>query len=153
MQTPGGNIANNLASFGNLFIRDGDGCDPVASANLLQECTHHVRSGAGPALCRLTVPRLCSHSGPDNQRGYRTEQEIADDEQRDPLPRLRQYLVPTVMSEQMWTDLEFEAKARRRGSSRGGTRAALPPTPLGSSATSTPTRIRKHFHFRWIDAR
>ncbi len=28
MQTPGANIARNLASFGNLFIRDGDGTDP-----------------------------------------------------------------------------------------------------------------------------
>src|SRR6202161_3988407 len=27
MQTPGGDITKNLASFGNLFIRDGDGCD------------------------------------------------------------------------------------------------------------------------------
>lgn len=110
MQTPGGDIAKNLASFGNLLIRNGDGCDPVESANVLQECVHHVRSNAGPALCRLAVPRLCSHSGPDNQRGYRTEQEITDDAERDPLPRLRQYLVPNVMPETAWAELEKEAK-------------------------------------------
>jgi 2-oxoisovalerate dehydrogenase E1 component len=110
MQTPGGDIAKNLGSFSDLFIRDGDGCDPVASATVLQQCVRHVRGGGGPALCRLTVPRLCSHSGPDNQRGYRTEHEIAADEQRDPLPRLRQYLVPRVMSEQAWTALETEAR-------------------------------------------
>ena len=29
MQTPGGNIARNLASFSNLLVRDGDGSDPA----------------------------------------------------------------------------------------------------------------------------
>jgi 2-oxoisovalerate dehydrogenase E1 component len=108
MQTPGGNIAANLASFGNLFVRDGDGCDPAQSAALVAECVDHVRSGAGPALVRLTVPRLCSHSGPDNQRGYRTEEEIAADAARDPLPRLRAHLVPAFLSESEWSALEAE---------------------------------------------
>ena len=130
MQTPGGDIAKNLGSFGDLFIRDGDGCDPSAAAKLLQECVQHVRSGRGPALCRLTVPRLCSHSGPDNQRGYRTEQEIADDEKRDPLPRLRQYLVPNVISETEWVELEGEARRDVQAAVEGA-RARPDPDPSG----------------------
>jgi 2-oxoisovalerate dehydrogenase E1 component len=55
---------------------------------------------------RLTVPRLSSHSGPDNQKGYRTEEEIAADLARDPLPNLRNYLVPSFMSADDWTALE-----------------------------------------------
>jgi 2-oxoisovalerate dehydrogenase E1 component len=108
MQTPGANIARNLASFGNLFIRDGDGTDPAESAKLLAECVTHVRGGGGPALVRLTVPRLSSHSGPDNQRGYRSDAEIAADVARDPLPRLRAHLVPSLLSELEWNDLEAE---------------------------------------------
>ena len=108
MQTPGGNIAKNLASFGNLFLRDGDGCDPAQSAALIAECVDHVRSGAGPALVHLTVPRLSSHSGPDNQKGYRTDADIAADNERDPLPKLRAHLVPSMMSEDDWADLEAE---------------------------------------------
>lgn len=108
MQTPGGNIAINLASFGHLFIRDGDGTDPHATASLVAECVAHVRSGAGPALVHLTVPRLTSHSGPDNQRGYRTDEEIAADLARDPVPRLRRYLVPALLSESEWRELEAE---------------------------------------------
>ena len=108
MQTPGGNIATNLASFGNLFVRDGDGCDPAQAAALIAECVDHVRSGVGPALVRLTVPRLCSHSGPDNQKGYRTDAEIAADAARDPLPKLRAYLVPAFMSDAEWASLEEE---------------------------------------------
>jgi 2-oxoisovalerate dehydrogenase E1 component len=106
MQTPGGNIAANLASFGNLAVCDGDGTDPAEAARLLREVVGHVRSGAGPALIRLTVPRLCSHSGPDNQKGYRTDEEIAADWARDPLPKLRAHLVPDVMPEADWQSLE-----------------------------------------------
>lgn len=105
MQTPGANIAKNLASFGNLFVRDGDGTDPAATATLLAECVEHVRDGKGPALVRLTVPRLNSHSGPDNQKGYRTDAEVAEDFKRDPLPKLKAHLVPAVMTARAWDDL------------------------------------------------
>ncbi|MEO7997028.1 MAG: transketolase C-terminal domain-containing protein [Gemmatimonadaceae bacterium] len=106
MQTPGGNIAENLASFKNLFLLDGDGTDPHEASGLLAEAVQHVRSGEGPALVRLTVPRLSSHSGPDNQKGYRSAEEIADDETRDPLPKLRSYLVPALLSESDWAEIE-----------------------------------------------
>lgn len=106
MQTPGADIAQNLASFKNLFIRNGDGTNPGEAARLIGECAAHVRAGKGPALVRLTVPRLNSHSGPDNQRGYRTDEEIAADFARDPLPTLKAHLVPSMMSESEWSELE-----------------------------------------------
>lgn len=106
MQTPGANIAENLASFKNLFVRDGDGTDPHEASGLLAEVVAHVRAGKGPALVRLTVPRLSSHSGPDNQKGYRTAAEITSDEARDPLPKLRSYVVPSLLSEADWADIE-----------------------------------------------
>jgi 2-oxoisovalerate dehydrogenase E1 component len=54
------------------------------------------------------VPRLSSHSGPDNQKGYRSDAEIAADQQRDPLPRLRSFLVPSQMSADQWSQLETD---------------------------------------------
>ncbi len=110
MQTPGGNIARNLASFSNLLVRDGDGTDPHEASGLLQDAIAHVRSGQGPALVRLTVPRLCSHSGPDNQKGYRAPDEIDADLARDPLPRLREYLVPSLLSADEWSSIEADVK-------------------------------------------
>ncbi|MGH7680050.1 MAG: alpha-ketoacid dehydrogenase subunit alpha/beta [Gemmatimonadaceae bacterium] len=110
LQTPGGNIARNLSAFGNLLVRDGDGTNAPESAHLLGEGVEHVRGGAGPALVRLTVPRLSSHSGPDNQKGYRTEQEIAEDVKRDPLPRLKRFLVPDVLSADEWRGIETDVK-------------------------------------------
>jgi 2-oxoisovalerate dehydrogenase E1 component len=130
MQTPGGNIARNLAAFGNLLVRDGDGTDPHEASGLLGEAVAHVRSGTGPALVRLTMPRLCSHSGPDNQRGYRTEAEIAADAERDPLPRLKSYLVPARLSPDEWADIEREVE-RDVGEALAAARARPTPDPAG----------------------
>jgi 2-oxoisovalerate dehydrogenase E1 component len=127
MQTPGADIAKNLASFGNLLVRSGDGTDPAVSETLLAEVVKHVRSGAGPALIRLTVPRLASHSGPDNQKGYRTAAEIAADAARDPLPKLRAHLVPDMLSEKEWNKLEAEV-ARDVAVALDGARAR--PAPM-----------------------
>jgi 2-oxoisovalerate dehydrogenase E1 component len=130
MQTPGGNIAANLASFRSLLVRDGDGTDPLESAGLLRECVDHVRSGHGTALVHLTVPRLCSHSGPDNQRGYRSDQEIAEDAKRDPLPRLERHVVPAHLSKDEWRALQAEVK-RDVEAGLAAARARPAPDPLG----------------------
>ncbi|GLC27700.1 transketolase C-terminal domain-containing protein [Roseisolibacter agri] len=109
MQTPGANIAANLASFRDLFLRDGDGTEPAEAARLLAEGVDHVRSGAGPALVRLTVPRLSSHSGPDNQKAYRAAEDIAADEARDPLPKLKRHVIASgALTESDWSALEGE---------------------------------------------
>ncbi|MEO8192959.1 MAG: transketolase C-terminal domain-containing protein [Gemmatimonadales bacterium] len=108
-QTPGGNIAANLASFRNLYIKEGDGTDPAKSAALFEEVVARVREGKGPALLRLEVPRLCGHSGQDTQ-AYKTEDCISEEKSRDPLPKLRSYLVPAVMSEAEWSDIESQVE-------------------------------------------
>jgi len=60
MQTPGGNIAANLASFANLLIRDGDGTNPGQTAAFADEVVAHVRSGSGPARrCHATSGGRC----------------------------------------------------------------------------------------------
>ena len=126
MQTPDGNIARNLGSFANLLVHDGDGCDPDEAARLLTQCVDHVRGGRGAALIRLTVPRLSSHSGPDNQKGYRTEQEIAADMKRDPLPRLQEHCVANHMTAAEWREIESQVK---RDVERGLTAARARPAP------------------------
>ena len=130
MQTPGADISKNLANFGNLLVRSGDGTNPVESEKLLTEVVKHVRSGAGPALIRLTVPRLSSHSGPDNQKGYRTDAEIAADAVRDPMPKLRAHLVPAILSEKDWKKLEDEV-ARDVDTALQGARAR--PAPVANT--------------------
>ena len=104
-QTPGGNIARNLEGFRGLHIFDGDASDPMSAAALIETAVTFVRSGGGPALIRLLVPRLSGHSGQDTQT-YKSAGEIAAEKARDPLERLRGQLVPDFVSAADW-DLEI----------------------------------------------
>ncbi len=107
-QTPGGDIAANLAAFGNLSILSGEGSDPIAAAALIASAVSMVRSGDGPVFLRLRVPRLSGHSGQDTQ-AYKEPQEIESERARDPLLALRRRLVPGEISEAAWQALEAEA--------------------------------------------
>lgn len=109
-QTPGGDIARNLASFANLAIFSGDGTEPAEAARLLKEAAAHVRGRKGPALVRLTVPRLQGHSYQDTQT-YKSEEFVRSEWARDPLPKLKSWLVGTVMTEAQWEAGEREAEA------------------------------------------
>ncbi len=109
-QTPGGNIAENLASFQNLQIFSGDGTEPAEAAHLLKLATAHVRSRNGPALLRLTVPRLQGHSFQDTQ-AYKSEEFVQSEWARDPLPKLKSYLVGSLLSEEEWEAIGAEADA------------------------------------------
>jgi len=108
LQTPGANVAANLASFQGLTIWDGDGCDPAGTAELVDAAVSYVRQWRGPGLLRLTVPRLSGHSSVDNQ-AYKSEEERAAEWARDPIVALRRYLVPVKMDEEEWSQLEGEA--------------------------------------------
>ncbi|HQZ22419.1 MAG TPA: thiamine pyrophosphate-dependent enzyme [Thermoflexales bacterium] len=108
-QYPGGNVAQNLASYANLHILDGDGTDPRETPALVNEAVEHVRRWEGPALLRLSVPRLSGHSSMDVQ-AYKTKEEIAAEWARDPIPRVKDFLVPARMTQTQWDGLLAEAK-------------------------------------------
>jgi 2-oxoisovalerate dehydrogenase E1 component len=108
-QTPGGDIARNLSNFGNLHVLSGDGTEPAEAARLLKQATAYVRSRQGPCLLRLTVPRLQGHSFQDTQT-YKSEAFVAAEWARDPLPKLKSYLVGPLMDEAEWSRLEREAE-------------------------------------------
>lgn len=104
-QTPGGNIAANLASFDGLKIWDGDGTDPEEASSLIKQAVNFVRDRNGPALLRLRVPRLQGHSFQDTQT-YKSDEFVQSEWDRDPLPKLKEHIVPAVLSEEEWTALE-----------------------------------------------
>lgn len=111
LQTPGRNIAQNLASFQNLTIFDADGTNPVDAAANVQMAVATVREGKGPVLLRMNVPRLPGHSGADNQ-AYKSQEQRADEAARDPLKRLHEFLVPNRISQAEWDEIERTARAR-----------------------------------------
>jgi len=109
VQTPGGNIAANLAAFRGLTVLDGDGADPVGAARLIAAGVGRVRQQRQPVLLRLTVPRLSGHSGQDTQ-AYKTAEEIQHERARDPLKALHESLVPSLLTADEWRALEAEAR-------------------------------------------
>ena len=109
-QTPGQNIAKNLASFQGLHIIDDDGTDPARAAAALAAAVGHVRSRKGPVLIRLTVPRLSGHSGQDTQ-AYKGDTRLAEEIANDPLPKLRAFLLANGLSAEKWQQLEQEVMA------------------------------------------
>ena len=107
-QTPGGNIAKNLYSYKNMRIFDGDGTDPVESAELIEKSVDYVRNRKGPALIHLTMPRLNGHSYQDNQ-AYKPEDLLDEEQQEDPLKELQSFLVPSHLSSDDWIKMEEKA--------------------------------------------
>jgi 2-oxoisovalerate dehydrogenase E1 component len=110
MQTPGADIAANLASFKDLEVLSGDGTDPAEAARLVKRGLAHVRSRQGPCLLRLTVPRLQGHSAQDTQ-AYKSAEFVAAERARDPLPKLREHLVPALLEPAEWEAIAAEADA------------------------------------------
>jgi 2-oxoisovalerate dehydrogenase E1 component len=106
-QTPGKDIAANLAGFSGLTIFNGDGTDPVEAARLIDHAVTHVRQHRKPALLRLSVPRLEGHSAQDTQ-AYKSEAEIAAEWARDPLPKLKVHAAKMQVGDEAWESLERE---------------------------------------------
>ncbi|MBA2466657.1 MAG: pyruvate dehydrogenase [Sphingomonas sp.] len=130
-QTPGKDIAANLASFSGLTIFNGDGTDPEEAARLVREAVAHVRGNRSPALLRLTVPRLEGHSFQDTQ-GYKSADEIKAEWARDPLPRLEAH-APKLD----WAGLEVDVAAK----------VAAAVSEAQARGVSSPARVADHVFF------
>ncbi|MES2765892.1 MAG: thiamine pyrophosphate-dependent enzyme [Bacteroidota bacterium] len=113
-QTPGGNIAKNLSNFTNLHILDGDGANPEEAADLVAQACKHVRARKSPVLLRLRVPRICGHSGADNQ-SYKSAECITEESSRDPLNSLKNYLLKKkIFNKASWAELEARVEKKVR---------------------------------------
>jgi len=108
-QTPGKDIAANLASFNGLTVLNGDGTEPEEAAQLIARAIAHVRGRKGPVLLRLTVPRLEGHSAQDTQT-YKSEATIKAEWARDPLPKLKAF-APDIDWDLIETSVEHEVEA------------------------------------------
>lgn len=111
LQTPNGNIANNLRAFRNLYILDADGTEPEEALLAVAQAVQFARTKRRPALIRLTVPRLCGHSGADNQ-SYKTPEQVEAELKRDPLVRLREFMIAKkILTTSAWDELQKAVEA------------------------------------------
>ncbi len=73
------------------FNLDGTWFEPTYQ--LLPDILRDIRAGKGPALIEFNVVRLDHHSSSDDQRKYRSEDEIRTAVERDPILQTEQYLL------------------------------------------------------------
>lgn len=77
-----------------------DGNDILGVIKAVREAADWARAGNGPTLLEAKTYRLAAHSTSDDPKGYRTRQEEAMWAARDPLIRLKSYLV----GKKLWDD-------------------------------------------------
>jgi len=87
-QMPTPDVADRAKAYGipGVIV---DGQDPMACFRVARDTIARARSGEGPALVEAKVLRLTSHSSDDDQRRYRSAEELDAENQRDCLSRFR----------------------------------------------------------------
>jgi 2-oxoisovalerate dehydrogenase E1 component len=134
VNTPGGSISKLVAGFPGLLIEEVDGCDVLASYDVLSRAHEYCRARKGPALVHARVIRPYSHSLSDDEVQYRSPAEREADAQRDPLRRFPEYLVTQGIA----TEAELElVKAQVEEDLRVATEIALAaPQPAPETVTN-----------------
>lgn len=92
-QTAARSIYDLTSGYEGLHRHEVDGCDFLACHAVARGAVAAARRGEGPSLILANTIRLLSHSSSDDQRRYRTEQDLAEDRKRDPLVAFERSLV------------------------------------------------------------
>lgn len=82
-----------------------DGNDVLAMHVAMNAAQEHARSGKGPVLIEALTYRIGAHTTSDDPSLYRDESEVEEWKLKDPIERLRKYLV----SKKWWSDKEEKA--------------------------------------------
>jgi len=93
VQTAGGDVSKLVESFPNLEIFRCDGTDFVDSYRTMGEAVARVRRDRKPAFVHAKVIRPYSHSLSDDERLYKTPDERKAEALRDPLTKMRAFLI------------------------------------------------------------
>ncbi len=98
-----------------------DGRDPVSCYVVAAEAVARARAGQGPTLIECLVDRLGAHSSEDDQRRYRTQEEIDQLAQNDCLERFKKRLLEEgVLSAKEIEALEEKVKGEVAEATRQG---------------------------------
>jgi pyruvate dehydrogenase E1 component alpha subunit len=113
-QTRTKTLAQKALAFGLPGIQV-DGNDVLAVYSAAQEAVERARSGSGPTLIECVTYRLSVHTTADDPSKYRSDEEVAAWERREPLPRFQEYLRGKgLLSDAALETLEDEIEAELR---------------------------------------
>ncbi len=107
VQTAGGDVSKLVESFPHLKVFRCDGTDFLESYRVMREAVGYIRRERKPALVHAKVIRPYSHSLSDDERLYKPAEEREAEARRDPLTRMRAFL----LEEGLATDADLEAVA------------------------------------------
>jgi 2-oxoisovalerate dehydrogenase E1 component len=93
VQTAGGSVSKLVRNFPDLLVEEVDGCDPIASYEVLLRASEHCRHRKGPALVHAHVIRPYSHSLSDDEVLYKAPREREEEAKRDCLSTFPKRLV------------------------------------------------------------
>lgn len=97
-----------IAGFTNIHRLQVDGSDFEASYQMMSEAIGFVRQGRKPVLVLARVPLLGHHTSGVRKEWYRSSEDLARHAAQDPLPRLRNKLLETGVSEDTIQAMEQE---------------------------------------------
>jgi 2-oxoisovalerate dehydrogenase E1 component len=127
VNTPGGNISRLVANFPNFHFAEIDGTDPQACWAAMTEAVAYCRDGRGPALVHGHVVRPYSHSLSDDERQYRSAEEVEAELARDPLRRMQMWLLREgVLDEEGINRLEQQVDEEVQRAADRALQAVLP---------------------------
>src|SRR5215813_5826699 len=133
VQTAGGSISKLVAGFPGLYIQEVDGCDPLASYQVMRQAVSYCRERRGPAVVHAHVIRPYSHSLSDDEVLYRPKKEREEDALHDPISTFAAYLVKEGLATA--GDVDKLKKEADEEVDRAADEAVAAPKPDRSTAT------------------
>jgi 2-oxoisovalerate dehydrogenase E1 component len=109
------------------------------------EAFEKIRAGGGPFFFWIKMERLSSHTSSDDQKLYRTAEELRDLEKSDPLTFWKDRLIKEgVITQKDYAELDNEIKERVRREYAEAQKAEDPsPNELLANVTKPPPKIEK----------
>jgi 2-oxoisovalerate dehydrogenase E1 component len=103
-----------------------------------------MRAGGGPVFFWVNMERLSSHTSSDDQKLYRSADELAECEKCDPLNRWKEQLIAeSALTEEAYEKLDQEVKERIRQEFAEAERAEDPAADeLGLEVTGDPPQLK-----------
>src|SRR3954453_5122807 len=110
-QVAGESVADRASGYGIPGITV-DGSDVLACYAAARDAVARARAGEGPSLIEAKVTRLTAHSSDDQQTKYRSAEELAELQNKAPLPRFRDELrAAGVLTDEAEAKIKAEIKA------------------------------------------
>jgi 2-oxoisovalerate dehydrogenase E1 component alpha subunit len=111
-----------------------DGTQMFEVYDAVAEAVENARKGKGPSVIEAKMYRLTPHSSDDDDRSYRTREEVEAHKKQDPLIVMKtQFLEEGLMTEEEYSELENKAKQMVDEAVEEATKA---PYPKGSEAAT-----------------